>query len=128
MKHLLEDTPAEVAQWTLTYGDLMSLLLTFFVMLLSMSEIKQSDKYQGVANSLNGRFGSARNIQEFVPGEGRPRDPRLAAPAVAGRNRRDAALNSAPDLSAAAVLANREAAAALPELPSTIPTPNERRY
>ena len=36
-----EDPPAGVPEWVVTYGDMMSLLLTFFIMLVSMSKIKE---------------------------------------------------------------------------------------
>ena len=38
-----EDDAPGVPEWVVTYGDMMSLLLTFFIMLVSMSEIR-SDK------------------------------------------------------------------------------------
>ncbi len=42
MNSLHEDPPPpSVPEWLLTYGDLMSLLLTFFVMLVSMSELQE---------------------------------------------------------------------------------------
>ena len=34
-----EDAPPGVPEWVVTYGDMMSLLLTFFIMLVSLSEI-----------------------------------------------------------------------------------------
>lgn len=43
--------------WTLMYGDLMTLLLTLFVMIVSMSELKQNEKFQAVADSLAEQFG-----------------------------------------------------------------------
>lgn len=46
--------------WTLMYGDLMTLLLTFFVMIVSMSELKQNERFQGVADSLAEQFGGTR--------------------------------------------------------------------
>ena len=88
MRSLVEDSPQAPPDWMLTYGDLMSLLLTFFIMLVSMSEIKQNDKYQGIADSLQAKFGAAGASHRLVPGEGRPRNPTLAALAVGGRSRR----------------------------------------
>ena len=34
-----EDPPAGVPEWLVTFGDMMSLLLTFFIMLVSLSEV-----------------------------------------------------------------------------------------
>ena len=36
-----EDEAPGVPEWVVTYGDMMSLLLTFFIMLVSMSELKE---------------------------------------------------------------------------------------
>ena len=43
--------------WVVTYGDMMSLLLTFFIILVSMSELKQDRKFQRVMESLRQAFG-----------------------------------------------------------------------
>lgn len=80
MKSLLEEAPAVTQDWVLTYGDLMSLLLTFFIMLVSMSEIKQGDKYQGVADSLQQKFGNGSNGNGLLRDGTRRRDPKLAGP------------------------------------------------
>jgi chemotaxis protein MotB len=42
--------------WVMTYGDMMSLLLTFFVLLVSFSSIQES-KFKEAALSLKGAFG-----------------------------------------------------------------------
>ena len=53
-----EDPPAGVPEWVVTYGDMMSLLLTFFIMLVSMSEMKKDDgKFRAMMNSLHEVFG-----------------------------------------------------------------------
>jgi chemotaxis protein MotB len=83
-----DDSPAGVPQWILTYGDMMALLLTFFIMLVSMSEIKQNDKFQGVADSLHEQFGYNAAAYRHAPGELRPRSASLAAVALAGRAQR----------------------------------------
>ena len=36
-----EDSVPGVPEWVVTYGDMMSLLLTFFIMLVSMSQLKE---------------------------------------------------------------------------------------
>lgn len=43
--------------WMVTYGDAMTLLLCFFVIIVSMSEIKQEEKFQRVLESLRKTFG-----------------------------------------------------------------------
>lgn len=53
-----EDPPAGAPEWVVTYGDMMSLLLTFFIMLVSMSEIKQDDgKFRAMMDALKQTFG-----------------------------------------------------------------------
>ncbi len=43
-------------EWVVTYGDMMSLLLVFFIALVSMSEIKK-DRFQQAVESLQKAFG-----------------------------------------------------------------------
>jgi chemotaxis protein MotB len=43
--------------WMVTYGDMMTLLLCFFVILVAMSEIKENRKYEDVVRSIQGAFG-----------------------------------------------------------------------
>ena len=70
--------------WLATFADLMSLLMCFFVLLLSFSEM-DLQKYKQVAGSMNNAFGVQRQIkadtiprgtsiikQEFSPGKPEP--------------------------------------------------------
>ena len=52
-----DDPPPGVPEWVVTYGDMMSLLLTFFIMLVSMSEIVSNQKYRAILESLHQRLG-----------------------------------------------------------------------
>lgn len=53
-----EDPPAGAPEWVVTYGDMMSLLLTFFIMLVSMSELKKDEgKYRAMLDALKQTFG-----------------------------------------------------------------------
>src|SRR5690606_21337153 len=52
-----DDAPPGVAEWVVTYGDMMSLLLTFFIMLVSMSEVKEDEKYRAVMEALQHYLG-----------------------------------------------------------------------
>ena len=47
-----EEPEPGIPEWVVTFGDMMSLLLTFFIMLVSMSEMKQDEKFQAVAESF----------------------------------------------------------------------------
>jgi chemotaxis protein MotB len=64
-----EDPPPAVPEWVVTFGDMMSLLLTFFIMLVSMSEMKKDDQFQAMVESLRKRFGHDFNVAHLVPGD-----------------------------------------------------------
>jgi chemotaxis protein MotB len=49
-------------EWVVTFGDLMSLLLCFFVLLLSFSETDKA-KYKEVAGSMRDAFGVQRKVK-----------------------------------------------------------------
>lgn len=44
-------------EWMVTYGDAMTLLLCFFVIMVSMSEVKEDERFQQVMESLRRTFG-----------------------------------------------------------------------
>jgi len=53
-----EDPPPGVPEWIVTYGDMMSLLLTFFIMLVSMSKLKDDDgKARAMLDAIRQSFG-----------------------------------------------------------------------
>jgi flagellar motor protein MotB len=60
MNDNVEHTPV----WLITYSDLMTLLLVMFVLLFSLSEFKQTEKFQGVARSMHAKFGHADQSEE----------------------------------------------------------------
>ena len=43
--------------WVLTYGDMMSLLLVFFIMIVSLSEIKKEDDWKAIVAEVQVAFG-----------------------------------------------------------------------
>lgn len=49
--------PPRVPEWVVTYGDLMSLLLCFFILLAAFSELKKPDEYQKVIDAIQEAFG-----------------------------------------------------------------------
>lgn len=64
------DEPEEGApEWMVTFGDLMSLLLTFFVLLLSFSQMDAA-KFKELSGSLEKAFGVQRKIPEYQPPKG----------------------------------------------------------
>ena len=88
-----EEEKAGIPEWVVTFGDMMSLLLTFFIMLVSMSEIKQQEQYQAMAESFRRRFGHETAILSTIPGHTKPRNSLLDKLAVLGRARRADTLN-----------------------------------
>lgn len=52
-----DDGPPGVPEWVVTYGDMMSLLLTFFIMLVSLSEVVNDQKYRSVLESIQNYTG-----------------------------------------------------------------------
>jgi chemotaxis protein MotB len=61
-------------KWMVTFGDLMSLLLCFFVLLLSFSEIDRQ-KYKQVAGSMAEAFG----VQRSTPADETPKGVDMVA-------------------------------------------------
>ena len=64
-----QECPTGVPAWVLTFADLMSLLLAFFVLLLSFSEMDRQ-KYKQVAGSMRDAFGIQREIKIKEPPKG----------------------------------------------------------
>lgn len=56
-------------EWMVTFGDLMSLLLCFFILLLSFSQM-DSAKYKELAGSLEKAFGVQRLLPTYEPPKG----------------------------------------------------------
>ncbi|MCA9041241.1 MAG: OmpA family protein [Planctomycetaceae bacterium] len=52
-----DDGPPGVPEWVVTYGDMMSLLLTFFIMLVSLSEVVADQKYRAILEALQAYVG-----------------------------------------------------------------------
>ena len=78
-----DDAPPGVPEWVVTYGDMMSLLLTFFIMLVSMSEITEERRYREVLESLHRRLGYT-TAASAPPGELPAGNAGDSARAVAG--------------------------------------------
>ena len=49
--------PAGAPEWVLTYGDMMSLLLTFFILLAALSELKKEEQFQAIVQEVKKSFG-----------------------------------------------------------------------
>jgi len=51
-----------VPEWVVTYGDMMSLLLTFFILLAAFSELKKEHEYQRVITAVKEAFGYSGGV------------------------------------------------------------------
>lgn len=80
-----EEEGIAIPEWVVTFGDMMSLLLTFFIMLVSMSEIKEEERYQAMVDSIKKQFGHALSSNSSVPGSSRPRNSAISKLATMGR-------------------------------------------
>ncbi|NQU20035.1 MAG: OmpA family protein [Candidatus Nealsonbacteria bacterium] len=83
-----EDEAPGVPEWVVTFGDMMSLLLTFFIMLVSMSELKEDKLYQAVAEAMRRQFGHDTSAMSPIPGNATPGTAAFARLATMGRARR----------------------------------------
>jgi len=61
--------PAGIPAWVLTFADLMSLLMCFFVLLLSFAEMDVI-KYKQIAGSMKNAFGVQRDVKAYEPPKG----------------------------------------------------------
>ncbi len=52
-----EESPPGVPEWFVTFADMMSLLLAFFIMLASMSNFESPQEFQSIAALLQKQFG-----------------------------------------------------------------------
>ncbi|GAA4424751.1 MULTISPECIES: OmpA/MotB family protein [Bremerella] len=83
-----DEGDAGIPEWVVTFGDMMSLLLTFFIMLVSMSEIKKDEQYQALVESFRRQFGHDSSMESVIAGNAKPRNSNLAKLATMGRAKR----------------------------------------
>ena len=73
-----EEAPKGAPEWMVTYGDAMTLLLCFFVIIVSMSEIKEDERFQKVMESLRTAFGGYEGAVGAVPTDDVPANTLIA--------------------------------------------------
>ena len=96
----MDDEPEEmgIPEWVVTFGDMMSLLLTFFIMLVSLSEIKEEESYQALVDSMQQQFGYQKTIDALTPGKSKPRETEYAVLSTTGRaKKKDTAKGGVPE-------------------------------
>lgn len=62
------DPPAGAPEWLVTYGDMVTLLLTFFVLLVAMSEVKQNQRMMDFMQAVQEAFGYVGGVR-YLPNE-----------------------------------------------------------
>ncbi|MEM9367219.1 MAG: flagellar motor protein MotB [Planctomycetota bacterium] len=96
----MDDEPEEmgIPEWVVTFGDMMSLLLTFFIMLVSLSEIKEEETYQALVDSMQRQFGYQKTLDALTPGEAKPRTMQFSVLSTQGRaKKKDIAKGGVPE-------------------------------
>ena len=88
--------PPSSPEWVITYADMVTLLLTFFVMLASLSEINREGSYQDLVESVQGRFG-IKGAPSLQQGSLRPRNAAMASLAIGARKLRSEMLQEGTD-------------------------------
>lgn len=83
---------AGIPEWVVTFGDMMSLLLTFFILLFSMSEPKKEES-KAMMESLRRSFGHDTSLASIMPGPGPPTNAQVAKLASLGRAERANTMN-----------------------------------
>ena len=74
----IQQTRQGAPEWMVTYGDTMTLLLCFFVIIVSMSEVKKDERFQAVMESLRRAFGGYQGSVGNVPLESTPTNTLIA--------------------------------------------------
>ena len=81
-----------IPEWVVTFGDMMSLLMTFFVLLFSMSEVKQEQSV-AMLESMRKQFGHDSAMVSPVPGRAPPMNSGMKSVSSMGRARRANTMN-----------------------------------
>jgi flagellar motor protein MotB len=63
-KRKKEQAGGGAPEWMVTYGDMVTLLLTFFVMLLAMSEVKKDARFVDFMQAIKEAFGYVGGVEQ----------------------------------------------------------------
>ena len=61
-----EEARAGAPEWMVTFGDMMSMLLCFFVIIVSLSEMKKDERFRQVMESLRAAFGNTGELKAVI--------------------------------------------------------------
>lgn len=88
---------ASVPEWIVTFGDMMSLLLCFFILLAAFSELKKDEEFQRVITAVNEAFGYSGGVG-FMPVDDPPlRSMVQILEALAVKNLKEPDISESPD-------------------------------
>jgi chemotaxis protein MotB len=65
-KRKKEQASAGAPEYMVTFGDMMSLLLCFFVIIVSMSEVKKDERFKQVMESIRQAFGNTGEVRTVI--------------------------------------------------------------
>jgi chemotaxis protein MotB len=82
------DCPEGVPDWVVTFGDMMSLLLTFFILLVSMSEMRNERRVTAMMQAMREQFGYDSSKAASVPGHHPAMSQKMSNVANLGRSKR----------------------------------------
>ncbi|MCA9100200.1 MAG: OmpA family protein [Planctomycetales bacterium] len=82
------ECPEGVPDWVVTFGDMMSLLLTFFILLVSMSEMRNERRVTAMMQAMREQFGYDASAAASIPGHHPAMSQKMADLANLGRSKR----------------------------------------
>lgn len=82
------ECPEGVPDWVVTFGDMMSLLLTFFILLVSMSEMRNERRVTAMMQAMREQFGYDSSKAASVPGHHPAMSQKMSSVANLGRSKR----------------------------------------
>ena len=82
------ECPEGVPDWVVTFGDMMSLLLTFFILLVSMSEMRNERRVTAMMQAMREQFGYDASTAASIPGHHPAMSQKMSNIANLGRSKR----------------------------------------
>lgn len=92
-----EEGGGDIPEWVVTFGDMMSLLLCFFILLAAFSELKKDDEYQRVITAVQEAFGYSGGVGVMPTDDPPMRSMIELLENVAAQTARESKVAQAPD-------------------------------